>query len=111
MRLRNQSADMVNYQNKITVLSTEIERLNQVMRGKVAELEEWRNKNSKLEITINSFGNLEEDNNNLQKRLASQTRSIEEYKHRIIILEQELTTAKNLEIMLEDYSHKILVLN
>lgn len=47
------------------------------MRTKIAELEEWKNRNNKLEITINSFGNLEQDNNDLQMRLASQIRSAE----------------------------------
>lgn len=43
--------------------------------------------------------------------MANQTRSVEEFKHRIVMLEQELTKSMNLERMVEEYNGKIMLLN
>jgi uncharacterized coiled-coil DUF342 family protein len=37
-------------ENKIVLLTTEIDRLNEVIRGKLKEIEEWRNRYNNIEI-------------------------------------------------------------
>jgi chromosome segregation ATPase len=41
------------------MLSQEIERLNSLIKGHRSEIEEWRGRYSKLEITINEYKSLE----------------------------------------------------
>lgn len=46
-------------------LTGEIERLNGVMKNRLMEAEEWKNKCSKLEISINNYQVVEKNNKDL----------------------------------------------
>lgn len=47
--LRGSQAKLTEYENRIALLSSEIERLNQIMKRKSDEIEEWRVKYVNIE--------------------------------------------------------------
>ena len=76
-RYKHQQRDLENYERKIGTLQGELERMGAQHKNRLMELDDWKNKCSKLEITINSYSVYERENKDLQDRLNMQTRVIE----------------------------------
>lgn len=74
-RYKNLQRDIENYENKIVMLTNEVERLNAQLKNRLGEVDDWRGKCSKLEVTINSYVMYERENKDLQDRLNLQMRA------------------------------------
>jgi len=59
----------VEYENKLTLFSAEIERLNKSLREKTEEIENQRLRIHKLEMIINELRSVDEDARRLQELL------------------------------------------
>lgn len=53
------------------------------MKNRLLEAEEWKNKCSKLEVTINNYQVIEKTNKDLEGRLKDNIRMIEDLKGKI----------------------------
>jgi chromosome segregation ATPase len=58
-KYRNVDSQLEEAENKITLLSTEIQRLNQVLLARMNELDQWKSKCGKLELTAKNMAGLE----------------------------------------------------
>jgi uncharacterized small protein (DUF1192 family) len=64
-------------ENKIVLLTTEIDRLNEVVRAKLREIEEWRNRYNSIEITAQKYKSYEGKMIELENRVALMSNEIE----------------------------------
>lgn len=58
-QLKLSEARLLESENKIVLLTGEIERLNALLQAKQDEIDEWRSKYAKLEITISELRTVE----------------------------------------------------
>ena len=65
------------YENRIAMLSSEIERLNVALRVRGDELDSWKTKYSKLEISIGEYRGLEGRLRDYESSIAGMQREIE----------------------------------
>lgn len=105
-RYKNLEGDIKTYENKIMTLTGEIERLNGVMKNRLLEAEEWKNKCSKLEVSITNYQVVEKNNKDLEGRLKDNIRMIEDLKGKIGKSELEINNYKMLEGRLNDSERK-----
>ena len=56
--LRGSQAKLIEYENRIGLLSSEIERLNQIMKRKSDEIEEWRLKYVNIEARLTEVNSI-----------------------------------------------------
>ena len=78
------------YEGRIALLTQEIERLNSMMRGKSDEIEQWKVRCSKYEISISEY--------------RSYDNKLKDYENRIALLSQEI---ERLNSMLKTRSQDI----
>ena len=74
-KLKNVEDELANYQSKFGMMQAENDRVNGLLRTKQGEIEDLKNKHSKLELTINSFSHVEKEKENLQGKLNDQVRA------------------------------------
>ena len=91
------------YENKIALLSQEIERLNGNLRNKVEEISNWENRNREWE---NKWARVNQENEELKRRLndlAEANRRLAEYESKITLLSQELERLNgNLRVKMDE---------
>lgn len=63
--------------NKVTIAGREIERLNDALRGKVDEIENWKQRLAKQEAETNRYRNLEGEITGYQSKIANLAGEIE----------------------------------
>jgi len=61
-RYKNLQREVQGYEDKITVLTAEIERLNHVLKARLVDIDEWKSKNNTLEATLASYASYERQN-------------------------------------------------
>jgi len=95
----------------VATLTTEIERLNGVLKTRLGEIDEWRNKVSKHEITIRNYTLVEKDNRDLQDKLQSNARVIEDFRHKVTRYETDINNLRLIERKYEEAEKKNAMLN
>lgn len=60
------------------MLQAENDRINGLLRTKQGEIEDWKGRHNKLEVTINNFTHVEKEKDNLQNKLNDQVRAGQE---------------------------------
>jgi predicted nucleic acid-binding Zn-ribbon protein len=103
--------ELRNYENKVAALTTEIERLNSVLKTRLGEIDDLRNKISKHEITIKNYTVVESENRGLQDKLQSNARTIEDFRHKVTKYETDINNLRLLERKHEESEKKNAMLN
>jgi hypothetical protein len=57
------------------MLQAENDRINNILKSKQGEIEDWKGRTNKLEVTIKNFSYVEQEKNNLQSRLNDQVKA------------------------------------
>jgi uncharacterized small protein (DUF1192 family) len=96
------------YENRIALLSQEIERLNGVLKSRADEIEQWRVNYSKLEITINEYKVIESRGKDMEGRVSMLLREIDDWKSRYSKLEISIGEYRNLEGRLKEYENRLV---
>lgn len=86
----------------MATLTTEIERLNNVLKSRLAEIDDWRSKVSKLEITIKNYTVVDKENKDLQDKLQSNVRTIEDFRHKVTKYETDINNLRLFERKYEE---------
>ena len=73
-KYRTYEVELRNYQQKNEGLGNEIERLNNVIKTRLSDVEEWKNKARQLEAAVNNFGVMEKNFRELQEKMQDQIR-------------------------------------
>jgi DNA repair exonuclease SbcCD ATPase subunit len=94
------------YENRIALLSQEIERLNGVLKARADEIEQWRVNYSKLEITINEYKVIESRGKDMESRVSMLLREIHDWKSRYSKLEISIGEYRNLEGRLKENENR-----
>ena len=110
-RYRYLEGEINGYQTKITNLAGEIERLNGVLKTRLGEIEDWKNRCSKMEITITNYSVVEGNNKNLQNQVDTQAQQINDLKNKLGRSEMEVSNLKMLEGRLGEADKKNGLLN
>jgi len=60
------------------MMQAENERINGILKSRLGEIEDWRNRYSKLEITLNNYSNVDREKKNLEDKLNNQLKNNDE---------------------------------
>jgi len=90
------------YENKIALLTTEIERLSDININRANQIEEWKKRALQLESQLTSLNSVDEDNRRLREFLDQTKRERDESRQSIIKLERENYDLKNNRTELEN---------
>lgn len=85
--------------------------MNGVLKNRLGEIDEWRNKVSKHETTIRNYTLVEKDNRDLQEKLQNNARIIEDFRHKVTRYETDINNLRLLERKYEEAEKKNGVLN
>jgi chromosome segregation ATPase len=77
------------YENKIALLTTEIERLSDININRANQIEEWKKRALQLESQLTSLNSVDEDNRRLREFLEQTKRERDESRQSIIKLERD----------------------
>lgn len=108
--LRQLESKISEYENRIGLLTQEIERLNNVLRQRLGEIEEWKGRYSKLEIQLSHYRGYEDKVRELEERTSMLVGQLEEWKSKYSKLEITITQYRGYEGKLADYENRIALL-
>ena len=89
------------------MLSQEIERLNSILKIKLCEIDEWKSKHSKLEISIHEKSGIERELNRLEDLLEFKDNEIEDLRKKINSLDITIEELRSSKGKLFEYQNKI----
>lgn len=87
-------------ENKSEIMAKEMERLNNLLRGKEQEVNDSRIKLSKLETNINEFRNIQLQLNEYENKIALMTQEIDRLNNLIKDRNQDISTLENQKLQL-----------
>lgn len=93
------------------MLTTEIDRLNSLLKSKLEEIEGWRRNYAQLELRLRDSSGLDIEVNNLRQLLELRSKEIEEWRSRYSKLEITITDMRSGQIKLSEYENKIALLS
>jgi hypothetical protein len=70
------------------MLQAENDRVNNILKGKQGEIEDWKTRHNKLENSIKNYSYVEQEKNALQGRLNDQVKAGEELQFAVKKLER-----------------------
>ena len=97
------------YENKIAMLSQEIHRLNEMLKIKINEIDDWRSKHSTLEISIHEKSGMEGELHRLHDMLERRNHEIEDWISKFNSLEIKYAEFKLLQEKLLEYENKFAI--
>ena len=99
------------YENKIAILSQEIHRLNEMLKIKMNEVDDWRSKHSTLEISIHEKSGIEGELHRLKDMLDYRNHEIDEWRKKYNSLEVTIVELRSSQGKLFEYENKIALLS
>ena len=121
---KGSQAKIIEYENRLALMSSEIERLNAILKKKSDEIEDWRNRYSKLEITFNQssgkdakirelesiISGMQREIERIQGILREKDNEVDKEKIKRSKLESDVGGIKVLEMKLKEYENKLALL-
>lgn len=101
-KLKNVEDDLANYESKFGMMQAENDRINGLLRTRQGEIEDWKNRHSKLEVTINNFTHVEKDRENLQNKLNDQVRAGQEMEFTLKSMQKDMDNYRRYETQFQD---------
>ena len=98
-------------ENKLDLLTREIEKLSNALREKMGEIEEWRVRYSRLESNVRDREGLEIEIIRLKELLQGKLKELDDWKSRYGKLEVYVSENSGLQARIEDYEGKIITLS
>lgn len=74
-RFRNLEHEIANYESKMSMLQAENDRINGILKSRLGDIEEWKNKYLRLEKEINNFSEVERMKKVLEDKLNGQVKN------------------------------------
>ena len=74
-RFRNLEHEIANYESKMSMLQAENDRINGILKSRLGDIEEWKNKYLRLENEVNNFSEVERMKKLLEDKLNSQVKN------------------------------------
>ena len=122
--MKGSQSKIPEYENRLALMSSEIERLNAILKKKSDEIEDWKGRYTKIEITMNQgqgkdakIRELEGILNNMQREIERLTAILREKandadkeKTKRSKLEADLGNARVVEMRLKEYENKLALL-
>ena len=109
--LRSKEGKVLEYENKIGLLVSEIERLNNNLRISREEIENWKQRYEKIEITIRDKGQFEYEVTRIREVLVLKEREIDEWRKKYNEIMNIMSEMKNKEGRLMEFENKIGMLS
>lgn len=69
VNMRQLQAQLTEYENRITLLTTEIERLNTILHQRLSDIEEWKSRFNRIEIELNKYRVFEDKCRDYESRI------------------------------------------
>ena len=74
-KLKNVEDELANHATRFGMLQAENDRINNILKSKQTEIEEWKGRHNKAEGKLSNMGFLEQEKANLQSRLNDQVKA------------------------------------
>ena len=74
-KLKNVEDELANHATRFGMLQAENDRINNILKSKQAEIEDWKVRHNKLEGKVSNMGFVQQEKANLQSRLNDQVKA------------------------------------
>lgn len=102
---------MHSYESKINNLKIENDRINGILKSRLGEIEDWKNKYNTIQQQITIYINVEKEKKNVEDKLNGYVRNIEELRFTNNKLESENSGLKKNENLIKDHERNNQNLN
>lgn len=109
-QMRSLEARIKEYENRIVMITSEINRLNEVIGQRTMEVQEWKDKCKQLEVTIINLKVFEEKCREYEQQIRSLSQMLSDEKAKYSNLERLYEQAKLLEVKIREYENKVILL-
>jgi len=92
-------------------LTTEIERLNSILHQRLADIEEWKNRFTRLEMEYNKLKPLEDKVREYENRINLFLKQIDEWREKYSKLEVVIMDLRGYENKCSEYEQKFVLLS
>lgn len=89
-RYKNLDNEIKSYESKINYSKIENDRINGILKSRMAEIEDWKERTKKLEAALSSYSRLELDKKAADDRHQQQLKQNEEMKYYVSKLENDI---------------------
>lgn len=96
-QLKNLENDVAQYESKISMIKTENDRINGILKARLEEIETWKKKNAELENGLSKMAFMEKDKKMLEDKFNNQLKNFEELKFTLGRLESDNNALRKYE--------------
>lgn len=107
--LRLKQDRSIETENRVALLSTEITRLNALLKERTEDLENWRMKYSKLEYSTKEINVFESELRRTRELLELRNKEVQEWKAKCIKYEGSVSDFKSSQNTLKEYQDRISI--
>lgn len=71
-KYKNMENELYNYESKINNLKIENDRINGILKSRLGEIEDWKNRHNQAQAALSNYGNLEKEKKAVEERCGNQ---------------------------------------